>query len=220
MDLPGAVCTNCTTLQQAQQGGNSPLRLTSPVNGVVISWGVRTGDPGALYKLRVLRPMGGNSYLGAGTSQAPSAVPAGVTDATLSYPAPSLPIKQGDAIGLFTGGAATGLPQRVTSGVNSNVIANEFTGAPPDGQSATFTPDVQHELLLQATVQFCSVPTLKKLKTKPAKQLLRAHDCLPKVKRSRVKKPKFSGKALKQKIAPGTTGPPGMVVPIVIGTKK
>src|SRR5215204_2191015 len=63
MSLPGAVCTNCTTLQQAQVGGDSPLPLRSPANGVVISWAVRTGDPGALYTLRILRPQGNNSYL-------------------------------------------------------------------------------------------------------------------------------------------------------------
>ena len=76
-----------------------------------------------------------------------------------------------------------------------------------------------HELLIQATVQFCNVPILKKLKTKPAKQALKAHDCLPKVKKSNTKKDKFRGKVLKQKTPPGTTAPPGTVVPIVIGKK-
>jgi Ca2+-binding RTX toxin-like protein len=155
LQLPsdGGVCTNCLSLQQAQVGGNSPLPLTSPVDGTVTEWAVRTGDPGALYTLRILRPAGTNTYLGAGTAVAPSAVPGGTTDSVINYPA-SLAIKNGDSIGVFVGGAATGLPQAFTNGVPANVIANNFSGAPADGTTAAFIPDQQHELLLQATIQY------------------------------------------------------------------
>jgi hypothetical protein len=214
-DTP-AICTNCVGVQRSQAGGNTPLSLISRVNGVVTEWAVRTSDPGATQTFRILRPAGGTSYTGAGSSS-PIAVPAGTTDSTL-HNAVSLPIKQGDAIGVAVSGTASGLPQ-FTSNNGADVIG---FAAPsfPDGSSSSFFEVPGHELLLQATIQFCNVPTLKKLKTKPAKQLLRTHDCLPKVKRSRVKKEKFSGRVLKQKIPPGTTAAPGTVVPIVIGTKK
>ena len=80
---------------------------------------------------------------------------------------------------------------------------------PADGASVDFTPLGSHELLIQATVQFCNVPILKKLKTKPAKQALKAHDCQPKVKKSKTKKDKFRGKVLKQKIPPRHHGRSG-----------
>jgi PASTA domain-containing protein len=218
MDTPGAVCTNCTTLQQTQAGGSSPLPLSSPANGVVTSWAVRTSDPGALYTLRILRPVGTNTYLGAGTSPG-LPVPPGTTDSVVSYPA-SLAIKQGDFVGILTAGAATGLPQRFTNGAPANVIANDFTGGPPDGAQSTFTPDQQHELLLQATVQFCSVPNVHKRKKKAAKALIAAADCGVRVKKKETHKKKFRGKVLKQKLAAGTTAAPGTVVPIVIGKKS
>ena len=44
-------------------------------------------------------------------------------------------------------------------------------------------------------------------------------DCGVKVKKKVTHKKKFRGKVLKQKKAPGTTGAPGLVVPIVIGQK-
>jgi hypothetical protein len=214
-DTP-ALCTNCVGVQRSQAGGNSPLSLISRVNGVVTEWAVRTSDPGAIQTFRILRPAGGTSYTGAGSS-APIIVPPGTTDSTL-HNAVSMPIKQGDAIGVAVAGTAAGLPQFTS---NNNADVTGFA-APifPDGTAAPFTDVPGHELLLQATIRFCNVPTLKRLKTKPAKRLLRAHDCLPKVKRSRTKKPKFSGRVLKQKTPPGTTAPPGTRVPIVIGTKK
>lgn len=224
MDLPGALCTNCTTLQQAQVGGNSPLPLTSPANGVVTSWAVRTGDPGARYTLRILRPSGTNIYLGAGISQAPAAVPGGTTDSTISYPAASLPIKQGDSIGVFTGGGATGVAQRVTSGVNANLIANNFTGGPPEGSTATFIPDVQHELLLQATIEFCKVPDLTGQTLATAQDALTRADCgaanVTKKRLKRTKKnKKKKGKILSQ-TPPGTTSAPGTTVDLTVGALK
>ena len=39
------------------------------------------------------------------------------------------------------------------------------------------------------------------------------------MKKKVTHKTKFRGKVIKQKVAPGTTGAPGTVVPIVIGQK-
>jgi hypothetical protein len=129
----------------------------------------------------------------------------------------SLPIKQGDAIGVALGPTATGLPQ-FTSNNQADVLGYS-TSVPPDGTPVTFVPLGGHELLLQATVQFCSVPNLHKLKKVTAKQLLAAADCGVKVKKKVTNKKKFRGKVLKQKKPAGTTAAPGTVVPIVIGQK-
>jgi PASTA domain-containing protein len=214
--------------------GTSPNPVVSPANGVITGWKVKSAVDGAHYTLKVLRPNGpvslvvaaDTNFTGIASAQAPSATPAGTfiahpTGAIFSYPA-SLPISKGDYIGLFVGPDSPfpeDLPQHGTSGVHANLIGNNFLGQPADGSSAPLTADEQHELLLQATVQFCSVPPLKKLKAKAAKRALRAHDCQPKVKKRIAKKNKLRGKVLKQKTPAGTTAPPGTVVPIVIGKK-
>ena len=210
-----SICSDCVGVQLGQAGGSSPLPLTSPANGTVTSWAVRSGDVGAVYTLRILRPTGGNTFTSAGTSTAPS-VPGGTLDSILSHVA-SLPIKQGDAIGVALGPTATGLPQ-FTSNNQADVLGYS-TSVPPDGAPVTFVPLGGHELLLQATVQFCSVPNLHKLKKVTAKQLLAAADCGVKVKKKVTNKKKFRGKVLKQKKPAGTTAAPGTVVPIVIGQK-
>jgi hypothetical protein len=210
----GELCTNCVGVYRSQAGGNSPLPLTSPANGTVTSWSVRTGDVGAVYNLRVLAPSGPTAYTGAGTSPAVT-VPPGTTDSVLNNTV-SLPIKQGNAIGVAVS-PGHGLPSWPDN-ITTDVVG--YTPPFADRASSGNTTDIPgHELLIQATVQFCNVPSLKKLKTKPAKQALRAHDCLPKVKKSHVKKDKFRGKVVKQKTPAGTTAAPGTVVPIVIGQK-
>jgi len=213
----GALCTNCVGVQRAQVGGEAPFPLISHVNGVVTSWAVRTSEPGALYTFRVLQPAGATSYTGAGSSPQIT-VPAGTTDSTL-HTTVSLPIKQGDAIGIAVGGApANGLPQFTTN--DPSDVVGYATPVFADGAtSGTITDIPGHELLLQATIDYCNVPPVKRLKTKAAKQALVAHDCQPKVKKSRVKKDKFRGKVVKQKTPTGTTAAPGTVVPIVIGQK-
>ena len=40
------------------------------------------------------------------------------------------------------------------------MFANLFTGDPADGVPTAFTPDQQHELLLQATIKYCKFPNL------------------------------------------------------------
>jgi hypothetical protein len=232
-DFQGGISSAPTTsVQLRYDPATSPNPVISPANGLITGWKVKSADDGALYTLKVLRPNAPVSLVTATNSNfkaitslaAPAAVPAGTavaspTGAIFSYPA-SLPISKGDYVGVRTGGASTGLPQSATNGVPRNLIANNFASQPADGSSADFLADEQHDLLLQATVQFCNVPALKKLKTKAAKQALKAHDCLPKVKKSRTKKNKFKGKVLKQKTPAGTTAVPGTVVPIVIGQKK
>ena len=76
------------------------LPFTSPANGVVTGWSVRSGDTGAVYGLRVLHPNGGTSYT---STQASALAPAigSATDATYHFDT-SLPIQQGDAIGIST----------------------------------------------------------------------------------------------------------------------
>ena len=232
-DFQGGISSAPTvSVQLSFDPTTSANPVISPANGVITGWKVKSADDGARYTLKVLRPNGPVSLVTATNSnfkairsvQAPTAVPAGTTVGTptgviFSYPA-SLPISQGDYVGLLTGGAVDDLPQFTTSGLAKNLIANNFSGLPADGGSADLLSDEQHDLLLQATIQYCNVPSLKKLKTKAAKQALVEHDCTPKVKKSRVKKDKFRGKVVKQKTAAGSTSAPGTVVPIVIGIKK
>jgi hypothetical protein len=156
--------------------------------------------------------------MGVGTATAPTADPA-APNAILVYPA-SVPIKQGDAIGISDGGDSdAGIPQHDTPGATGNLMATSVPGQPPDGGTALFTPVAEHQLLLQATVSFCFVPNVHKVKKVNAKKLLTAADCGVKVKKKKTGKKKFRGKVLKQKKAAGTTAAPGTVVPIVIGQK-
>jgi hypothetical protein len=222
MGLPGMVCTNCVSLQQSQVGGNGPLPLTSPANGLVTSWAVRTGDPGALYALKVLRPAGTNTYQGIASALAPAPVPPGTTDSILSYPA-QVAIKQGDHIGVLVSGG-TGLPQNTTNGVTTNVIANNFSAQPADGQTAAFIPDQQHELLLQATVEFCRVPNVVRLKSAAAQQALATAGCGSKVTKKKLKPSKKArkkkGKVLTQTPAAGETVAPGTPVQLKVAALK
>ena len=182
---------------------------------MVTEWAVRTSDPGATYNLRILRPINNSSYTGVGVS--PNVVvPPLTTDSVLINPV-SLPIKQGDAIGVAISGSAGGLPSWPDN-VNSDVVGY-VPGFANGAASGNFTDIPGHELLIQATVSFCKVPDVHKQKKVNAKTALTNADCGIKVKKKETHKKKFRGKVLKQKVAPGTTSAPGTVVPIVIGQK-
>ena len=158
------------SVQLSFDPATSPNPVISPANGVITDWKVKSADDGAIYTLKVLRPNGPvslvtatNSNFAAITSvQAPSSVPIGTGAATptgviFDYPA-SLPISKGDYIGVLTGGADDDLPQAMANGLDQSLIANNFGAQPTDGTSANLLADKQHELLLQATIQF-SPPT-------------------------------------------------------------
>ena len=87
----------CTTMNLAVPTDNAPGGLTSQVNGTVTSWQFKSVTAGGSIALRILRPAGGTSFTGAGTS-AP-VTPNGTVPAQGPFPA-SLPIRVGDSVGL------------------------------------------------------------------------------------------------------------------------
>jgi hypothetical protein len=166
-DFQGGISTGPTlSAQLSFDAATSPNPVVSPANGTITGWKVKSADDGALYTLKVLRPNGpvslvtatNSNFTAVGSVQAPSAVPVGTNSTTptgeiFSYPA-SLPISKGDYIGVLTGGDDDDVPQFTTSGVPANLIANNFAGLPADGSSADLLADEQHDLLLQATIEF------------------------------------------------------------------
>ena len=96
-----ALCSGCVGVQAGASSGLSSFSFTSPANGVVTGWSVRSGDTGAVYGLRVLHPNGGTSYTSTQASAPRAGRSAAATDATYHFDT-SLPIQQGDAIGIST----------------------------------------------------------------------------------------------------------------------
>jgi PASTA domain len=236
-DFDGGLSSGPTLSTQLRfDSSTSPNPVVSPANGVITGWKVRSADDGAIYTLKVLRPNGPVSLVVATDTnftairsvQAPTAVPAGTSVSTptgliFDYPA-SLPISQGDYIGVLTGGADDDVPQHTTNGLAQNLIANNFSGLPADGGSANLLADEQHDLLLQATVKFCKVPDLKGLKLADAQSKLAAADCASTVKKKKLKKSKKNrkkkGKVLSQGTPAGTTSAPGTPVEIKVAKLK
>jgi hypothetical protein len=73
----------------------APNGLTSPVNGTVITWRIRAGASSTATAFRVIRPLGGGLFTGAGTSTTVTPAP----DATTPFNTQLL-IRIGDLIGI------------------------------------------------------------------------------------------------------------------------
>jgi hypothetical protein len=73
----------------------APGGVSSPVNGTVVRWRIRVGNSTRVTNLRIIRPLGGGLFTGAGAS--PSVLPP--INATTSYDV-QLPIRIGDYIGI------------------------------------------------------------------------------------------------------------------------
>jgi hypothetical protein len=208
------------TIQTSQAGGSLPNPIVSPGNGIITDWKVRSGDPDTLYTLRVFTPstMAANTFTASGGVAAPAPIPPGTVDAIFTYPGNSLPIKQGDHIGLLqTGTPDVGIAQNTTGGIPLNVIANKFATSPADGVPTAFIPDQQHELLLQATVKYCKVPNLVGQAEAATTPLLVAADCTGTVTTKPTANASEVGKVISQDPAPNATGIPGTAVKLEVG---
>ena len=197
----GGISTGPTlTVQLGFDPTTSPNPVVSPVDGVITDWKVKSADDGAIYTLKVMRPNGPVSLVAATNTnftavrsvQAPTAVPIGTgagtpTGVIFDYPA-SLPISKGDYIGLLTGGADDDVAQHTTNGLTQSVFANNFAGQPADGAAADLLADEQHDLLLQATVQFTPPATPASPKKKCKKKKKRSAESAKKKKKCKKKK--------------------------------
>ena len=134
----------CTHAQIA--GGTA-----APFDGVVVGWRIVGDSLGSAFTLRVIRPLGGGSYTGAGTS-APEVVAPNIVN---SFPT-RLPIQTGDVIGVNVPGAP-GDPGSVRAiAVGPGALAGNWLAALADGEAPgrapTFTTP-QALLRLDATVE-------------------------------------------------------------------
>jgi len=232
----GACPAGCTGVQVTQAAGGPAL--SSPVNGAVTQWSVRTGQIGATYRLRVLRPVSGLTYTFAGSSAVSPAVPDAM-DLIRNY-ASSVPIQQGDRVGLE---AVSGPGVPLHTGPPATIADTwAFTSTSPnDGSSQLFAADVttSREVLLQATISFCRVPSVVGQTLTAAQTAITAATCastvtkqqlrLKRIKKSFSKKKKAevreqnaklkaqNGTVLAQSIATGTTVEPGRAVGLTVG---
>jgi hypothetical protein len=129
--------------------------LTSPINGVVVLWRVKTGStPGAPVALRVLRQGFGTNYTAKSTSAAQT-LGAGSVDAqgVATFPT-RLSIAAGDSVGLNIGGNSP-LVFANTPGASAVLwgSVNSFPNGLADGATAPGNAESGKELLVQAVVE-------------------------------------------------------------------
>lgn len=140
----GNTCTGTNLSLPA--GSTATDGLTSPIDGTIVMWRVKSGSTGNPVALRVLRPEGGLSYTGAGTSTA------GTTNGDVAEFITNLPIQAGDSIGLDIGNSGI---VWATNGAATGVLwgtVNNFPTGLADGQTGEGGTK-NTELLVQAVVE-------------------------------------------------------------------
>jgi IPT/TIG domain-containing protein/PASTA domain-containing protein len=117
--------------------------LTSPVSGMVVRWRMTGFYLGGPFKLRILRPVGGGKYLGAGTS-----APQARSGSGIQVVPTQMPIQAGDLIGLEGSNASDGFSV-------ANTGSSFSIWQPPleDGLTAAPAPGSASELGFDAVVQ-------------------------------------------------------------------
>ena len=104
--------------------------------------------------MRILRPVGGSTYFGAGISAASGNVPAGVTP-----PIPTkLAIKKGDFIGADNNAGANQLGTITHVGALNPL----FNPPVPEGGNSGFFGVNALDFKINATVRYCLVPDVRR----------------------------------------------------------
>ncbi len=162
--------------------------LTSPSDGTIVRWRI-VGAEGGPFELRVLTPVGGTTYTGAGTG--PPQIP--TTDATQTFPA-SLPIKAGQIVGFDSTRAMDMFASMAAPG------ATYTDWNPPlaDGSTIPYTNPygADYEIAFNADVRYCVVPPLTGMKLGAARRALTAADCAV----GRIVRPKQKARRRKAKV--------------------
>ena len=126
----GELCTDCVGSPAGPGRRNSPLRLVSPANGVVTQWAVRTERSAARSTTCASCARSTTPPTRASGPARNAVVPPLTTDSVLINNV-SLPIKQGDAIGVAAGPAGHDLPSwpdNVTGDVVGTSLGNFADG--------------------------------------------------------------------------------------------
>ena len=172
------------------------------------------GAGGGPFELRVLTPVGGTTYTGAGTG--PPQIP--TTDATETFPA-NLPIKAGQIVGFDNTGAMDTFASMAAPG------ATYTDWFPPlaDGSSLPYTNPygAGYEIAFNADVRYCVVPPLTGKKLGAAKQALAAADCaLGRIVRPRKKAKRKKAKFVRaESVAAGSSISDAAPVDLTLGKK-
>ena len=139
--------------------------LSAPTDGTITSWRVRSGDGGAKYELRVLRPSAGGTYTAAGTSPVQTVPADGEEKVRGPFPV-SLPVKAGDRVGLdVISGVGAPINNTLAPIADElNYVEDPFADGTIKKPALTLLGGNQ-EFLLQATMQAAhpvntSLPTI------------------------------------------------------------
>jgi PASTA domain-containing protein len=192
------------------------VRLDAPVDGVINSWAVRSGDLNSRYSIAVLRPTAGGGFNVVSVTISSNAV-LNSSDVVRPYTAPSIPIRAGDFIGLDNLNPSLPIHQSGNAGDVLGVFPGHFAQG---AILATPPSSTGRELLVQATETYCAVPDVRGQKVAAAIQLLATHDCFYSVRKKKVKKKRKKNKVLAQSPAPGAAMDPTTPVGLTVGKLK
>lgn len=145
--------------------------VSAPANGTITSWRV-VGAQGGPLTLRVVRPVGGGKFTGGGKVNSGPITGLGV----LTFPT-TLPIKQGDLIGLDPTAPTDTIGASPAGGTYmyfSSPLVDSGPGTTPTNPAATGEVGFNAQVLLN-----CIVPKLKGKKVKAAKKALAKAGCAP-----------------------------------------
>lgn len=162
--------------------------LISPSDGTIVRWRI-VGATGGPFYLRVLTPVVGTTYTGAGTG--PAQTPS--TNGTETFPA-NLPIRAGQIVGFDNANNSDMFGLKISAGATYT----DWNPALADGATLPYTNPygANGEIGFNADVRYCVVPALTGTKIGAARQALTAADCaVGKISRptnkARRKKAKF-----------------------------